>query len=212
MEWIRDHEVFFSKPSYTATFIISIENEEYLDVDEWLICLHFNIEVNPLFLVEREEYDKDMVLMRTIYQRPQYFVDGCHYYVRPGYYKVQQLCPPSENSKVSKVLSMFVSSYQRTMRANVKERLPTILENPEHKVVAFSFDSESNDKAELEVHCPIERITIKDKCFYSGFEPDSIAPCESKRVMWMESEWCLVRWQRSLRGKIGCVGNFSFSG
>ena len=40
-------------------------------------------------LVEREEFDEDMVLTRTVYQRPQYFDVGVFYQVTLGYYKVQ---------------------------------------------------------------------------------------------------------------------------
>ena len=67
MEQIGESKVSFSKPSHTAPFIMIVEREGYLDVDERLLCLHFGIEVLPLLLVEQEEYDEDMVLMRTIY-------------------------------------------------------------------------------------------------------------------------------------------------
>ena len=56
-----------TRPSHTAPFIMSVENEDFLDVNERFLCLHFNIVVSPLLLVEREEYDKNMVLMRTVY-------------------------------------------------------------------------------------------------------------------------------------------------
>ena len=88
MERIGEFEVSFLEPSHTAPFIMTVEREGYLDVDERLPCLHIGIEVLPLLLVEREEYDEDMVLMRTIYQRPCYLAEGCHYRVFPGYYKV----------------------------------------------------------------------------------------------------------------------------
>ena len=47
-----------------------VDNMGFLDVEERLLCLHFDIEPGPLVIVEREEYDDDMVLMRTILQRP----------------------------------------------------------------------------------------------------------------------------------------------
>ena len=92
---LGESEVSFSEPSHTAPFIMRVESKGYLDVDERLFSLHFGIEVLPLLLVEQEEYDEDMVLIRTIYQRPCYLEDGCHYRVYHGYYKVQQLCLPS---------------------------------------------------------------------------------------------------------------------
>ena len=52
--------------------MMAIEEEIYVDVDDHLLCLHFNIEHDLLVLVEREEYDEDMVLMRTVYQKPRY--------------------------------------------------------------------------------------------------------------------------------------------
>ena len=67
MEQIGESEVSFSEPSHTAPFIMRVESEGYLDVDERLLFLHFGFEVLPLLLVEREEYDEDMVLMRPIY-------------------------------------------------------------------------------------------------------------------------------------------------
>ena len=36
-------------------------------MDERLLCLCFNFKDGNLMLVEREEFDEDMVLMRTIY-------------------------------------------------------------------------------------------------------------------------------------------------
>ena len=113
MERIGESEVSFSEPSHTAPFIMTVEREEYLDVDEGLLCLHFGIEVLPLLLVEREEYDEDMVLMRTIYQRPCYSAEGYHYRVFPGYYKVQQLCPPSASSKIYASSPIALSSEQK---------------------------------------------------------------------------------------------------
>ena len=58
---------------------MSVEDEGYVDVDERLLCLYFNIDVLPLLLVDREEFDEDMVLMRTIYLRPRYLANRCYY-------------------------------------------------------------------------------------------------------------------------------------
>ena len=59
MERIGEHEVRFLELSHTTSFIMSIENKDFLDIDERLFCLYFNIEVNPLLLVEKRN------LMRT---------------------------------------------------------------------------------------------------------------------------------------------------
>ena len=41
-----------------------------------------------MVLVEREEYDDDMVLMQILYQRPRYSDVGVFYRVTSGFYKV----------------------------------------------------------------------------------------------------------------------------
>ena len=68
---------------------MTVDKEGFLDIDDRLLCLHFNIQHGPMVLVEREEYDDDMVLMQTLYQRPRYFNDGVFYRVTPRFYKVQ---------------------------------------------------------------------------------------------------------------------------
>ena len=85
---IRDNEVSFREPSNPIPFIMTLEKEGYVDVHERLLCLQFNFKDGNLLLVEREEYDEDMVLMQTIYQKPCTFADGWHYRVTFGFYIV----------------------------------------------------------------------------------------------------------------------------
>ena len=54
-------EVRFTEPFHSALFIMFVDDMGFLDVEERLLCLHFNIEPGPLVIVEREEYDDDMV-------------------------------------------------------------------------------------------------------------------------------------------------------
>ena len=68
---------------------MTIGKEDYIDVDERLLCLHFNFKDRNLMLVEREEFDEDMVLMRTIYQKPGTSSGVWKYRVTPGHYVVQ---------------------------------------------------------------------------------------------------------------------------
>ena len=65
---LDEGEVRFIEPSHLALFIMFVDDIGFLDVEERLLCLHFDIELGPLVIVEREEYDDDMVLMRTILQ------------------------------------------------------------------------------------------------------------------------------------------------
>ena len=85
---IDANNVFFIEPSHTHPFLMTVEEEGFIDVDDRLLCLYFNIQYSPLVLVEREEFDEDMVLMQTVYQRPRYSDVGIFYWVTLGYYKV----------------------------------------------------------------------------------------------------------------------------
>ena len=81
---VGKEEVIILEPSYKTPFILMVDKKEgFLDVDEKLLCLHFNVQHMPLPLVEKEEYDEDMVLMRTIYQRPCFSSSGTYYRVIP---------------------------------------------------------------------------------------------------------------------------------
>ena len=63
---LGEGEVWFSKPSHPALFVMFVGPDGYLDVEERLLCRHFETELDPSVVVEREEFDEDMVLMRTI--------------------------------------------------------------------------------------------------------------------------------------------------
>ena len=45
-------EVSFSQPSHEAPFILTMDEEGFVDVDEMLLCLHFNVQHMPLLLIE----------------------------------------------------------------------------------------------------------------------------------------------------------------
>ena len=54
---IGANNVCFTEPSRTHPFLMMVEEEGFIDVDDRLLCLHFNIQHDPLVLVEREEFD-----------------------------------------------------------------------------------------------------------------------------------------------------------
>ena len=120
-------EVCFMELLHTP-FLMTIGEEGFFDVDDWLLCLHFNIEYGPLVLVEREEYDEDMVLMRIVYQRPRFCYVGIFYRITLRYYKVQwvgERVTPIQPSKTHSLRSTTI--LQHSMRFQLKGRLPTIL-------------------------------------------------------------------------------------
>ena len=140
-------EVRFTEPFHSAPFIMFVDNMGFVDVEERLLCLHFNIEPGPLVIVEREEYDDDMVLMRTILQRPHTCIPRWSYQVRPGYYKVLSLPSRLSSSEESMPTPQSVSSFNVSKSEKGVSRLPTIVESPEIKVHCLSSGSESDCEA-----------------------------------------------------------------
>ena len=49
---ISADNVCFTKPSHTLPFLMTVKEDGYIDVDDRLLCLHFNIQHDPLVLVE----------------------------------------------------------------------------------------------------------------------------------------------------------------
>ena len=100
---------------------------------------------------------------------------------------MQQLFPPSTNSKICEQSLGSVSSFQKSGRLNGKGRLPTVLENPEFEVVVLSSDSESNSEAEGHVDCRIERISIKEESLNPESTPGEVVGNESESLIRLES-------------------------
>ena len=140
-------EVRFTKPFHSAPFIMFVNDMGFLDVEERLLCLHFNIEPRPLVIVEREEYDDDMFLMRTILERPHTCIPRWSYRVKPAYYKVLSLPSRLSGSEESMPTPQSVSSFNNSKSEKGVSRLRTIVESPEIKVHCLSSDSESDCEA-----------------------------------------------------------------
>ena len=68
-------------------FIVLIGDEEYITVDESILCTRFRLAQSTL-LVEREEFDESGAIARTIYVRPIQMQHGWQYRVGPGSYTV----------------------------------------------------------------------------------------------------------------------------
>ena len=85
---LGEDKVSFREPSQEVPFIMTVGKEDYIDVDKRLLCLRFNFKDGNLMLVEREEFDEDMVLMLTIYQKPRTSSGVWRYQVTLGHYVV----------------------------------------------------------------------------------------------------------------------------
>ena len=136
-------KVWFSELSHAALFIMFVDPISYLDVEERLLCLHFEIEPGPLVIVEKKEFDEDMVLMRTILQRPHTHIPRWSYQEFPGYYKVLNLASLISASQQSSPTPQSMSSFSRPSSGVKVLVLSTSEESPEVKVHCLSSDSES---------------------------------------------------------------------
>ena len=147
MNGIGADEVCFTEPSESIPFVMTVDKEGFLDVDDRLLCLHFQIQHGPLVLVEREEYNDDMVVMRILYQRPRYSDDGVFYRVTPGFYKVQWVGESVILGTESRSRSPRSSpAIQRSSGFQSNERLPTVFEVDE-------VDGEKVETSPIEVLC-----------------------------------------------------------
>ena len=50
---LGEEEVWFSEPSHAAPFVMFVDPIGHLDVEERLLCLHFEIEPGSFVIVER---------------------------------------------------------------------------------------------------------------------------------------------------------------
>ena len=110
---LGEGEVWFSELSHAAPFVMFVDPIGHLDVEERILCLHFKIEPGSLVIVEREEFDEDMVLMRTILQRPHTCIPRWLYRVFSRYYKVLSLASPVSASQQSSPTPQSLSSINR---------------------------------------------------------------------------------------------------
>ena len=146
---IGANDVCFTEPSHTHPFLMTVEEEGFIDVDDRLLCLHFDIQHGSLVLLERKEYDEDMVLMQTVYQRLRYSNVGVFYRVTLGYYKVQWVGgSKTPSASLNIVGSSAASAHRRLHTSQLKERLPIVPESPKVdigkvEVLCLSSDSDS---------------------------------------------------------------------
>ena len=68
-------------------FIIHVGDEEYVTIDETILCTRFRL-VESTLLVEREEFDDNGSVLPTVYVRPISTDSGWHYRVGSGSYTV----------------------------------------------------------------------------------------------------------------------------
>ena len=135
-----------------------IGKEGYIDVDERLLCLRFNFKDRNLMLVEREEFDEDMVLMQTIYQKPHTSSGVWKYRMTRGHYVVQWLGSPISMLQQSTQTPSTISSFQWIAKGHFRNSLPTVVESPQIEVHCLSSDTNSSCDDDSESECPSDCV------------------------------------------------------
>ena len=144
-------------------------------------------------LVEREEYDEDMALMRTVYQRPRYSDVGVFYRVTPGYYKVQWV-GRSETPSTSLNIdgSRAACALRQSNTTQSKEKLPIVPESPKvdiGKVEVLYLSSDSNspcDEGSNADGLPSGLISKPFACFSSDkdcYSDDDCSPLPNRSIL-----------------------------
>ena len=128
-------EVFTGIASFRAAnnsrpFIIHIGEEEYVAIDEAVLCTRFRF-LESTLLVEREELDENGSIVRTVYVRPISTDRGLQFRVGAGRYSVTgahlNLGPP----QVSRLSPRSCTSLDHRGRRSVISPLPPVVEVPE---------------------------------------------------------------------------------
>ena len=140
-------EVFTGIASFRAAnnsrpFIIDIGEEEYVAIDEVVLCTRFWF-LESTLLVEREEWDENGSIVRTVYVRPISTNRGLQFRVGAGRYSVMgahlNLGPP----QLSRLSPWSCTSLDRCGRRLVTSPLPPIAEVPKQLVEEISSDGNS---------------------------------------------------------------------
>ena len=133
----------FRTAANPRSFIIDVGDEEYVTIDETILCTRFRF-VESMLLVEREELDDNGAVLRTVYIRPISTDNGWQYRVGSRSYTV--VSAPLEMN-ISHAPMQSPRTYLlvgRRSRRPMMSPLPTIAELPEHSVEELSSDDDSN--------------------------------------------------------------------
>ena len=129
-------EVFSGIASFKTTtdlrsFIIHIGDEEYVTIDETILCTRFRL-VESTLLVKREEFDDNGSVLRTVYVRPILTDDGWHYRAGSGSYTIIGARLEMSISQSPIHSPHTYSPIKRCSRCPMMSPLPTVAELPEH--------------------------------------------------------------------------------
>jgi hypothetical protein len=127
----------------SVLFVLHVDKCGFATVPERLLSLRFNLQQQSL-LVEKEEFDYDGILIRTVYQNPS-DIDGESIYVFfPGNYTVIGGISGSLISNTATQSHGSFSLFRRKTHPKMMPTLPSMRESPEFTILS-SFGDDDND-------------------------------------------------------------------
>ena len=127
----------------TMPFIVLVGDEEYVTVDESVLCTRFRFAQSTM-LVEREEFDESGAIARTVYVRPTETQHGWQYRVGPSSYTVNGFELVFSSPQTCALSPQSYSSLDRRVRRQFISPLSHVPEAPKRSVEELSSDNSSN--------------------------------------------------------------------
>jgi hypothetical protein len=129
-----------------VAFVLHVDEDGFAVVDERLLCLRFHLQETSL-LVEKEEFDLNGDLIRTVYQKPTMTESGTYYRVTAGSYHIIGGVASFNMSQASTLTPCTVASFDRRLNGRMKPTLPSVKESPEYTLLSSSDKEEEYSDA-----------------------------------------------------------------
>jgi hypothetical protein len=148
-------DVSFRSHNSQVPFVLHVSNRGFATVPEQLLCVRFNLQEMSL-LVEKEEFDDDGNLCRTVFQKPYVSDKGSYYKVWPGSYTVIGGVLAFDPNRESTLSPTSISSFQQRSRARLMPTLPLVKEVPECTILSSSEDEDAVTRCT----CPVNSAQV----------------------------------------------------
>ena len=132
----------FQSTSDPRAFIVHVGEEDYVTVDESVICTRFRL-LESTLLVEREDFDDTGAISNTVYVRPISTERGWQYQVGAGSYTVIGVESRFNITQSSALSPQSMYSIGRNRRLARMLPMPLVAEVPKHSVEELSSDDNS---------------------------------------------------------------------
>jgi hypothetical protein len=136
--------VSFRNSSSSVPFVLHVDKRGFATVPERLLSLRFNL-LQQSLLVEKEEFDHDGILVRTVYQKPNDINGESIFVVFPGSYTVMGGLSSSSLSDTATQSPGSFSSFRRRSHPKMLSTLPSVKESPEFTIISSSSDDDDCD-------------------------------------------------------------------